>query len=210
MFCLVTGPWLVHQHSPGAALSSSVISKALIAQKEQKRWPLSSSTQYPCPPYFLPHLDKKKTIKHASAYCWHSIDLTQGCKLELQGPSKAYFVPCPWCHCLESQLPTAPRKDRWATETNLLLLPADTFSKRSASSLTLWSSFYTSTRDPQPRKRGWWKNGSSLKTRLCSSVYPPDTRWYPKAHNSQGTNTSLYLSSSSENTCLCPFSLPYP
>lgn len=177
-------------------------------QNEQKRWPLSPSPQQPCPPYF-PTPKQETNHKTHPASCWHSMNLTYSCKLEKWGPNRVCFVLCVQdaiaLDSYVSGITSTSRKDRSAIEMNSLPSPSDTSSKWPPYSTTL--SNPASTLQPGthiPEKGCCWKTGNSLKTRFCSSTYPPFQGTQLQEHKDELASVKLF-----QECLMYPIPLPY-
>lgn len=119
-----------------------------------------------------------------------------------------FYAQCPWCLCLDSHISdtiSTPRKGRWATEKNCLLLPSDSPSKWPNYSPTLSDSAST----PEPEIHSMGKEAAEgwklLKDQALSICVSP----IPRHASLRGTQMNLHLKSSLENTCLHPFPLLY-
>lgn len=104
-----------------------------------------------------------------------------------------------------SGITSTSRKDRSAIEMNSLPSPSDTSSKWPPYSTTL--SNPASTLQPGthiPEKGCCWKTGNSLKTRFCSSTYPPFQGTQLQEHKDELASVKLF-----QECLMYPIPLPY-
>lgn len=190
--CIMTGPWLIHQPSPGIPQSSQGYQQHRMSKRNDLCLPPPSTLALPTS-YHTQTGDKHKTC---STFCW--VDLPQGCKLEIWGPIKACFVPCPWYHCLDSDISTPSSPQERASEPQKCIAHCWPLTPLPSGHPIHPLSDPGSTPEPetQSRKRGCWKNGSSIQARLCSSMYPSSQGtqcWGHKQELVSGELLRLYM-----------------